>query len=111
MRVSAVRRSPQPHVDAGGGDAAAADGDRADDLARQRVEDIDGVGARERIGTPDADIAATVDREASMTAEASGDEIGHQALAAPAGVQAHAGRAVDRAGPVADGDLAPPGAG
>ena len=68
-------------------------------LARQRVLDEDLVGSDERVGAADADVATAVDDEARVAAQARGDQVGGEALAGAAGVEADAGRAGDRRPP------------
>ena len=105
--VAAVGAAPDPHVEARGGDGAGAELEHEGALARQRVLDEDLVGVDESVGAADADVAAAVDDEARVAAQAAGDQVGREALAGAAGVEADAGRAGDRAGRVVDLEAAP----
>ncbi len=100
--VAAALVAPDPHVEAGGGDGAGAELEHEGALARQRVLDEDLVGSDEGVGAADADVAAAVDDEARVAAQAAGDEVGGEALAGAAGVEADAGGATDRAAGVVD---------
>ena len=102
-----VGAAPDPHVEPRGGDAAGAEPQHVGALAGERVLDEDLVGVDQRVGAADADVAAAVDDEARVAAQALGDHVGGEALAGAAGVEAQARRADDLPGRVVDLELAP----
>ena len=107
MRIATVRVAPDPHVEAGGRDAAGAEPQDVGALAAERVLDVDLVGMDERVGAADPDVAAAIDDEARVAAQAGGDHVGGEALAGAAGVEAQAGRPDDLPRLVVDLEAAP----
>ncbi len=109
VREAAVGSTPDADVEPRRRDAAAAQAKRVDRLAAQRVLDLD----RERIelsaDAADGDVAAAVDDEARVAAQAMGDGVGREPLADPAGVDPDAGRTADGAALLVDRDLPPAG--
>lgn len=111
MAAAPVVSSPDPDVQARGGDAAVAEPKGVDPLPRQRVLDKNVVGLGQRPGTADPDIAATIDDEARKASQPSGDQVRRQPLADAARVEAGAGRPGDRSGLVVDLEPLPGGLG
>ena len=106
--VAAVVAAPDPHVEARRSRRAPEPSlQHVGALAGQRVLDEDLVGVDERVGAADPDVAAAVDDEARVAAQPLGDQVGGEALAGAAGVEADAGRAGDRPGRVVDLEAAP----
>ena len=94
-REPSVRVAPDADVEPRGRDAAAPTRTRADRLAGQRVLDLDLVGLELGADAADREVAAAVDDEARVAAQAVRDRVGAQPLAGAAGVDAHARRARD----------------
>ncbi len=107
--VAAVGAAPDPHVQPRGGDGAGAEPQHIGAIARQRVLDEDLVGIDQRVGPAEPNVAAAIDDEARVAAQAVGDQVGRQALSGSPGVEPDPRRAGDRPGGVVDLELTPVG--